>query len=123
VFRRWLLLPYSEKIFHPDDVAITFLLNFCNDRLVRRSDNFATFLCRLSRISGSPNLLEPYGPAKSTQGLLYFTPIIMENAVGIMIAVQRDRTRELLAGYLTGLVHSDETFFNQDCDLLDHDST
>ena len=38
-----------------------------------------------------------------------------------MNAVWCERPREFLAGYLTGLVHSDKILWNQDCDLSDQD--
>jgi hypothetical protein len=37
-------------------------------RLVHRADNLATFMCRLSRNSGSLNLLEPSGPVQACIG-------------------------------------------------------
>jgi hypothetical protein len=35
---------------------------------VRRADNLTTFMCRLSRHSGSLNLLEPQGPFQACSG-------------------------------------------------------
>jgi hypothetical protein len=38
-------------------------------RLVRTADNLTTFMCRLSRNSGSLNLLTPYGPVQACNGI------------------------------------------------------
>ena len=39
---------------------------------MRKADNFATFLCRLSGNSGSLNLLQPYGPLKACHGIAFY---------------------------------------------------
>jgi hypothetical protein len=46
----------------------------------------------------------------------------MENALNIENAVQRERPREFLAAYLTGLIHSDKILLNQDCDIFYQDT-
>jgi hypothetical protein len=43
---------------------------------VRRADILTTFMCRLSRNSGSLNLLEPKGPVQACNGIALHSVIV-----------------------------------------------
>jgi hypothetical protein len=42
---------------------------------MRRADNLTTFMCQLSRHSGSLNLLEPSGPIQACIGIACFSSV------------------------------------------------
>lgn len=59
-----------------------------------RADNLTTFLCRLSRRSGSLNLLGPYGPVQVCTRIVLPLPLLSNGAI-IAYMVQR-----LAAGWM-----------------------
>ena len=52
-------------LIHPITEMSTRDVSWVLRQLVHRVDNFATFLCQLSRNFGSLNLLEPLGPVQA----------------------------------------------------------
>ena len=58
---------------------------------MRRADILSTFICRLSRISGSLKLLEPLGPVQGCNGI----PSFAINAVIVVTTLQQHIKRPL----------------------------
>ena len=72
---------------------------------VRGADNLVTFMCRLSRISGSLNLLESYGPAQAciAVDLLFAFPLHTSNTGHVASA-----TMQLTAVYVEKVAYANK---------------
>jgi hypothetical protein len=54
---------------------------------VLRADNLATFMCRLSRNSGSLNVVEPSGPLQNCIGIALPSAVAVVVIVVVVVAV------------------------------------